>query len=128
MKQTDHQLPSFQKIEEWFKNNYEGIDCEKTEFCRDDIENAYESGWSDRADQEKTISENEKDAVRYQWLSKRFTGYDFHWSPDPESQDEGKCVAVFNVGEEFRGSFDISKSIDDALDKGERGKNEIGKL
>ncbi|CAL8476448.1 hypothetical protein [Caballeronia sp. S22] len=54
-------------------------------------------------------------AARYQWLKERFTGYDFDWMPSEPDADDGKSVAVFNVGREFRGGRDVTAAIDAAI-------------
>lgn len=56
-----------------------------------------------------------RDAERYRWLRERFTGYDFDWMSSEPDADDGKSVAVFNVGRDFRGGRDITAAIDAAL-------------
>lgn len=53
-----------------------------------------------------------KDAERYRWLHERFIGYDFDWMPSEESAGDGKSVICFNVGRTFRGSADLTASLD----------------
>jgi hypothetical protein len=50
-------------------------------------------------------------AKRFQWLQPRFIGYDFYWGEDQ------KVVAVFEVGEEFRGGRDIAAAIDAQINR-----------
>ena len=61
------------------------------------------------------------DAARYRWLLERFTGYDFHWMGDPMAErdaDKGKCVIVFECGQEFNAGRDVQAGIDAALKSG----------
>lgn len=56
------------------------------------------------------------DAARYRWLKERFTGYDFYWGGTPPYDEEkGKCVIVFECGENFNAGRDFEKAIDAAL-------------
>lgn len=57
--------------------------------------------------------EDKRDAERYRWLVERFVGYDFDWMPSEPDAADGASVAVFEIGREFRGSRDITASIDD---------------
>lgn len=47
----------------------------------------------------------------YRWLVDRFAGYDFNWMPSQVGKDDGKHVAVFEVGPVFPCSRDIDSAI-----------------
>ena len=71
------------------------------------------------------------DAARYRWLLERFTGYDFHWMGDPMAErdaDKGKCVIVFECGQEFNAGRDVQAGIDAALKSGSTTEGAASKL
>ncbi|MDM8358815.1 hypothetical protein, partial [Pandoraea communis] len=70
-------------------------------------------GWQARAALSTDGGEDKRDAERYRWLVERFVGYDFDWMPSEPDAADGASVAVFEIGREFRGSRDITASIDD---------------
>ena len=61
------------------------------------------------------LAQAKRDAERYRWLEARFTGYDFNWNAQSDDADDGKVVAVFNVGPGFRGGRDVTAAIDAAM-------------
>lgn len=62
--------------------------------------------------------EDRRDAERWRYIAPRYTGFDFDWMPSSEDARDGKTVAVFNMGPEFRFSVDIAGDIDEAMQKG----------
>lgn len=58
-----------------------------------------------------------EDADRYRWLIKRLAGYDFNWMPSSECANDGKTVAVFDMGPGFRGGTNIGALIDAAREQ-----------
>jgi hypothetical protein len=63
-----------------------------------------------------TLTDEARDAARYRWLIARFTGYDFDWMPSSENAADGKSVAVFEIGRQFRGGRDFTAAVDEILD------------
>lgn len=65
-----------------------------------------------------------QDAARYLWLKERFTGFDFYWGGDcmaEREEDKGKCVIVFECGQEFEASRHFERSIDAAIRAAQEG-------
>lgn len=68
---------------------------------------------------------DEADAQRYRWLKERFTGYDCYWMGTPPyeaEEDKGKCVIVFECGQDFEASRHFERSIDAAIRAAQEGE------
>ncbi|MCA7085815.1 hypothetical protein K7G19_19690 [Cupriavidus sp. DB3] len=63
-----------------------------------------------------------QDSAQYQWLIDRLAGYDFNWNPSQVGANDGKHVAVFEVGPAFPCSRNISAAIAQQLAKVEAPK------
>ncbi len=108
---------------------YEAVHQELAPLCRQfEVENArlkadMQAMWSSRRAPDASA---QADAENFRWLAERFTGFDMDWGGDPDVDEPGKYVLVFNAPDDFRVSADIGKSINEyRLATQDSGKEEM---